>query len=278
MAGQLRHRPWGRGHLSRLVSYLSLARIYVMFNLKSALEYRSAFVTQVAAMLINDCFWLAFWTYFFNRFPVLGNWTQTEVVTMWAVTAAGYGLAHGIAGNAMHVATVVMKGQLDTWLLYPRAVLPHLLVGKMDVTSWGDVIFGLATYVLLVHPSLEGFALFLFLVVSVALTFVGFGVLAGSLGFYLGNAEGLSEQLRFALVTFATYPPHVFSSGVKVVLYTLIPAGFASFLPVEALRQHSAQLAFYSFAGSVLVLLAGTASFYVGLHRYESGNLTEMRG
>ena len=278
MAGQLRQKPFGRGHLARLMSYVHLARIYVLFNFKSALEYRAAFTTQVVAMFVNDCFWLIFWTYFFNRFPVAGNWNQNDVITMWAVVAAGFGVAHGIAGNALAIATIIMKGQLDTWLLYPRAVLPHLLVGKMHVTSWGDVLFGVLAYVCLVHPSFESFLLFLLLLVSIAVTFVGFGVLVGSLGFFLGNAEGLSEQLRFALITFSTYPPSVFDNGVKVVLYTLIPAGFCSFLPVEALKQHSVMLTLCSFAGSLSLLAAGVGVFYFGLSRYESGNLTEMRG
>lgn len=278
MAGDLRHRPWGRGVWARLMSYLQLARVYVLFNLKSALEYRAAFTSQVVAMLVNDCFWLIFWLYFFKRFPVLGTWDSNDVVTMWAVVAAGFGIAHGIAGNAISLSTVIMKGQLDTWLLYPRAILPHLLVGKMHVTSWGDVLFGFLAYVFLVHPSVESFILFTLLCVSVAVLFIGFGVLVGSLGFFLGNAEGLSEQLRFALITFSTYPPSVFDGGTKLVLYTLIPAGFCSFLPVEALKQHSWELSLYSFAGALVILLIGTSTFYFGLKRYESGNLMEMRG
>ena len=261
-----------------LLSFIRLAQVYVAFNLKSQLEYRAAFSSQVVAMFLNDCFWLAFWIFFFRRFPVLGAWNQNDLITMWAICAAGFGVAHGIAGNAGSIATVIVKGQLDTWLLYPRAVLPHLLFGKMHVTSWGDVAFGVLAYLLLVHPDPMSFAMFLFLVLSVAILFVGFGVLAGSLGFFVGNAEGLSEQLRFALITFSTYPPSVFSNGVKLVLYTLIPAGFCSYLPVEALKSHSLEYALLSFLGSSLVLVVGVFTFYWGLKRYESGNLLEMRG
>lgn len=262
----------------KLGSYLRLARAYVHFNFKSQLEYRSAFVSQVLAMIINDSFWLVFWLYFFDRFPVLGAWNSKDVVTMWAVVAAGFGIAHGIAGNAISLSTVIVKGQLDTWMLYPRAILPHLLVGKMHVTSWGDVVFGIGAYLLLVHPSPESFLLFLLLCLSVAVLFVGFGVLVGSLGFFVGNSEGLSEQLRFALITFSTYPPSVFNDGTKLLLYTLVPAGFCSFLPVEALKQHSLLLTLLSFGGALIMLLVGSAVFYYGLNKYESGNLMELRG
>lgn len=264
--------------LRNFAGFVKLAAAYVVLNFKSEMEYRSAFISQAAGMLINDCIWLALWVFFFNRFPVLGNWNQNDLITMWAVLAAGYGVGHGIAGNTSHLAGIIVKGQLDTWLLYPRAVLPHLLFGKMSVTSWGDVLFGIFAYVLLVHPSLPSFALFLFLVVSIALLFVGFGILSASLCFFLGNAEGLSEQLRFALVTFSSYPPSIFEGASKLVLFTLIPAGFCSYLPVEALRVHSFQYALLSLGGSIVVLLAGMQIFYAGLRRYESGNLIEMRG
>ncbi len=264
--------------VDKLLSYLSLARAYIHFNFKSQLEYRSAFISQVLAMIINDSFWLIFWLYFFERFAVLDSWNSSDVVTMWAVVAAGFGIAHGIAGNAISLSTVIIKGQLDTWMLYPRSILPHLLVGKMHVTSWGDVVFGIGAYVLLVHPSIESFMMFLLLCISVAILFVGFGVLVGSLGFFVGNSEGLSEQLRFALITFSTYPPSVFNDGTKLLLYTLVPAGFCSFLPVEALKHHSLLLTGCSFAGSLLMLTIGSAVFYFGLNKYESGNTMELRG
>lgn len=263
---------------ARVASYLRLVRFYVAFNFKSQLEYRAAFISQALSMIVNDIFWLVFWVLFFQRFPVLGDWNQNDVITMWAVVAAGYGFAHGIAGNAAFLATVIVKGQLDTWLLYPRAVLSHLLVGKMHVSAWGDAVFGVFAYVLLVHPSVYEFLLFLFLTASVALAFVGFGVIVGSLGFFLGNAEGLSEQLRFALITFATYPPSIFDGAAKLILYTLIPAGFCSYLPVQALKQHSLVYALASFFGALVILALGFAAFYSGLRRYESGNLMEMRG
>lgn len=264
--------------IARLLNFAHLAKAYVAFNFKSQLEYRSAFIWQIVSMIVNDIFWLVYWVLFFHRFPVTGNWNQNDVITMWAIVAAGYGIAYGIAGNATFVATIIVKGQLDTWLLYPRAVLPHLLFGKMHVSAWGDALFGILAYLFLVHPSVHSFVLFLLLVLSVGILFVGFGVLVGSLGFFLGNAEGLSEQLRFALVTFSTYPPSIFESATKLILYTLIPAGFCSYIPVEALKNHSIEYVFLSFIGALLILAAGAAVFYLGLRRYESGNLMEMRG
>ncbi|MGH7999129.1 MAG: hypothetical protein ACREPR_06805 [Brasilonema sp.] len=62
------------------------------------------------------------------------------------------------------------------------------------------------------------------------------------------------------------------------MLYTLIPAGFVTYLPIEALRKLSLMHTLLAVAGSTVVLLVGVGVFYHGLRRYSSGNLMNMRG
>ncbi len=262
----------------KLGSYLALAAAYFRLNLRSQLEYRGAFLSQALAMFLNNIVWIVFWGLFFHRFPVLRGWTMNDFITLWAVVAAGFGLAHMVFGNVLILASLIARGQLDAWLLYPRALLPHLLLGRMSATACGDAAFGYLVYLVLVKPDLAHFALFTALTVSVAIAFVGFGVFTGSLSFYLGNAEGLSEQWRFAMITFSTYPATLFDGTVKLLLYTLIPAAFVGYLPVEALRSFSPVDAAYAVGGAFAILAVGAAEFYHGLRRYESGNLMEMRG
>ncbi|PWU03163.1 MAG: hypothetical protein C5B53_00805 [Candidatus Melainabacteria bacterium] len=261
-----------------LIGYCQLVYAYFCLNLKAQVEYRGALASQICAMFINNCFWLAFWSLFFLRFPVLRGWQISDVVTMWGIAACGFGLAHVVFGNGLFLPSLIAKGQLDTWMLYPRALLPHLLLGKMSATAIGDTLFGVFVYVIFVRPDLPHFALFLLLSVSAAVLFSGFSILTGSLGFFVGNAEGISEQCRFALVTFSTYPATLFDGKVKLLLLTVIPAAFVSNFPIEALRSLSWQATVYSLVGSFAILIAGVTLFYWGLKRYESGNLMEMRG
>ncbi len=79
-------------------------------------------------MFINDFVWIAFWCLFFTRFPVVKGWGVNDVITLWAIAASGFGLAHMVMGNALMLPGIIMRGELDSWLLYPRAVLPHLLL------------------------------------------------------------------------------------------------------------------------------------------------------
>lgn len=264
--------------MNSLLSYTKMALAYVHLNLCAHLEYRQAFISQVLAMFINNCFWLAFWAIFFERFPVLRGWTVQDIFTLWAIAAGGFGLAHAVCGNAWYMPGLIARGELDAWLLYPRRLLSHFVLGKQVVTAWGDGLFGVVAYVVLVRPDLPHLIMFLMLMVSVALLFVAFSIITGSLSFYLGNAEGLAEQWRFALITFATYPSTLFDGPVRFLLFSVVPAGFISCLPIEALRTLSyAQVGITSLAAIGFMLLA-ILIFYSGLRRYESGSLMEMRG
>lgn len=264
--------------MQRLISYLKLAFAYTRLNLDAQLEYRGAFYSQAIAMFVNNIIWVWFWVLFFSRFKVLRGWDVYDVVTLWCIAASGFGLAHTVCGNALQLAVLIARGQLDVWMLYPRALLPHILLGRMSATAWGDTVFGYVVYLIFCKPDLPHFLLFVLLTISIAFLFIGFSIFTGSLTFFIGNSESLAEQWRYAMITFSTYPASLFEGAVTLILYTVIPAIFVNYYPIVALKQMSVTHALIALAGSLAVLATGVFVFYFGLRRYESGNLMEMRG
>jgi ABC-2 type transport system permease protein len=260
-----------------LFKYLRLMRAYIGLNWRAHMEYPAAFCMQFLAMILNNCTWLSFWLLFFNRFPSVKGWEQSDVVTLWAIGSAGFGLSCAFFYNLHNLAALITRGQLDTWMLYPRSLVPHLALGKMSPSALGDLAFGIVVYLLLVKPDLAHFAMFSFLVVSVAVLYCGFNLMRGSLAFVFGNAEALSEQWFFSMITFSTYPEGLFDGWIKLVLYTLIPAGFVSGFPIQALRHFSLTDAALALAGSLVMLAFGSLVFHLGLRGYQSGSLMEMR-
>lgn len=263
---------------SHLKNYIGLVGAYVRINLNAQLEYRGAFISEAFAMFINDGSWVAFWILFFQKLNALNGWNLQDVMSIWAISTAGFGIAHAVMGNSWHLQNLILNGQLDLWMLYPRAVLSHVLLGRTVATAWGDAVFGYVVYIALVRPDLPHFLLFVLLSISTAVAFVGLSVATASLAFFIGNATVLCEQWRFAVIAFSTYPQTLFSGFAKVLLFTVIPAAFISYTPVEALRSFSLFHAAVSVCGAVAILAIGCVLFYSGLRRYESGNLLSMHG
>jgi len=228
-------------------------------------------------MTLNDAMWLVFWLAYFDKFRVVEGWGRAEIVTLWAVVAASFGLATTFCGNLFRLAGMIVRGELDIYLALPKPVLPHMLVSRTSLTAPGDVLFGLVGFAWLVHPSVSQWAIFAACTLSGSVIFIAFGVMVQSLAFWLGNAEGVSEQLTNAMINFSTYPTPIFHGAVRIALFTLIPAGFVSYLPVELVRSFSwirfAELWGFAAAFAGLAVLV----FRQGLRRYESGNLVLMR-
>jgi ABC-2 type transport system permease protein len=264
--------------MNRFAAHVRFFGDYARSNFLVALEYRASFVTQVLGMLINDTMWVTFWWIYFSRFPILqGGWRLEDVLAMWAVSATGFGLCVGFFGNCVRLAQIIYQGELDYYLALPKNVLLHVLVSRMDLTGWGDLLFGTSVFILFLRPSPDRIVLFLGLALCSGLVFLAFNILWQSLSFWLGNAEGLATQMWFALITFSTYPGPLFHGLVRGLLFTVVPAAFVAYVPVELLRALDPAWLAAEIGFTLGILALAVAVFYRGLRRYESGNLMIMR-
>jgi len=102
-------------------------------------------------------------------------------------------------------------------------------------------------------------------------------VIAGSIAFFIGNAQTISLQLLGALITFGGYPGSIFKGLVRAVLYSVIPAGFVVYVPVSLLRNFRVVHLAGLLAFAAAIAWAASWLFGAGLRRYESGNLVSAR-
>ncbi|HLZ57412.1 MAG TPA: ABC-2 family transporter protein [Ktedonosporobacter sp.] len=264
--------------LKKCINTLRFIGAYASANIQAALEYRVSFVVQVLTMVANDSLWLFFWWTYFRQFPLTNGWQNTDVVILWAVAAGGFGLSVGIFGNARQLTSLIMNGGLDAYLGMPRYALLHVCIAASDPTAWGDLLFATGAYLLLIHPDLWHFGLYALLIVMISLIFTAFIIILCSLAFFLGNVEGLAQQMLGALVSFSTYPMSIFSGVVRLLLFTVLPAGFISFVPLQLLRQFSWPLLGVMIGATTLIVLLAVGLFELGVKRYESGSLLGMQG
>ncbi len=251
---------------------------YFKLNLASAMEYRFSFITQCFGMLVNDGMIFFFWWLYFRSFPQVAGWGLRDILLLWGVIATSYGLAAIIFGNCILLARIISQGQLDYYLGLPQDVLLHVLVSRMQVSAWGDLVFGLLALGVAAWLGVLPIPLALLLIILSGAVFVGFDVLVGSLAFFIGNAEAAASQAQNALMNFSLYPGSIFHGWVKVLLLTAIPAGFVGHIPVELLREFDLGRLAMLLGFAAFIWLIAIAAFRLGLRRYESGNLIVMRG
>lgn len=232
---------------------------------------RSAFWTQIAAMIVNDVAWVAFWLIFFNRVTSVRGWDADRVLLLFAVLTTSAGLVLGLLSNARRIPTLVEDGSLDEVLALPVAPLPHLLVRRVDTVNLGDVAFGVVLFAVSGHPTGQRLLVFVAGSLASAVLLTGFLVLTGSLVFFTGRSESGDLGLN-AVLLLASYPADVFAGATKVLLYTAIPAAFVSGVPAELVDDFDVGDAALMLAVAGLFAALGWGTFTAGLRRYSSGS------
>lgn len=251
-----------------------LAFLWALFvtNLRSALSQRLSFWLEVGFMALNNVTFFVFWWVLFDHVPDLHGWQLPDVQLLFGLSATAFGLAVGIAGGVLHLGQFVDEGALDPLLVQPKPTLLHALGMRSRASGFGDVLSGLGFLWLSGYVDGSTAPLVVLAVLAGALTFVSGGVVFFSLAFWLGRSESLARQLWSFLLTFSLYPDPLFGGALRLLLFTLLPAGFASYLPARAVREASLLDALGACIGAAAYTLFAVWFFGRGLRRYSSGS------
>ncbi len=262
-----------RSGMNRLKRELVFIKALMAINLSSAMEYRTSFFTQIIFMFVNNGIYFIFWLIFFEQFGDVRGYEIEDIYLLFALVAFSYGIGYLFAGNTgPHLAYVIAQGRLDYYLVLPRNLLLHVIFSVMQVSAVGDISFGIMAFFFAGRLQLIDWVYFFAASIPAAMILVGFAVVAGSLAFFMGNAQYASQQIANAMLTFALYPNTLFSGVARFLLYTAIPAFFVGAVPVDIVKNHDLML-FMALCGvAILTWSIAVILFYGGLRRYESGS------
>lgn len=245
-------------------------------NILSTMEYRVSFLTQVVFMFLNDVMLLFFWWVLFTRFETVAGWQQRDIFLLYAMFAGTFGVAYTIFGNASRLSTIIAEGQLDYYLALPKDVWLNVLISRSSASTIGDFVFGVTLCTMLFGFSAK--VLFAVLCMCIAaVVYTSFVTIVHCLSFYMGNAEQIASVLAEAVLNFGLYPISIFSITIRVLLFTVVPVGFISYVPVSLVREFSWPVFGLLVAVAALAVWLSRKVFYAGLRRYESGNLVAPR-
>jgi ABC-2 type transport system permease protein len=257
----------------------TLAFLLALFvtNLRAAVSLKRAFAAQVVFMALNNLIWLVIWWVLFQRFDTIAGWQMKDMVLLFGIAATGFGLAVTVCGGVYDLGRMVHEGELDGFLTQPKPVLLAALCSRTRPSGWGDVASGLALIGLGGHLAPVHLPVVALSVTVSTVVLVASGVVFHSLTFYVGRAETLARQLWEFLLSFSVYPEPVFSGVVRVLLFSVLPAGFVAYLPAAAVRDPSFSTLGFMLLGAAAYIAFALTLFSRGLRRYESGNRLGLR-
>jgi len=261
----------------RFKAYARFMTAAFLVNVKATLEYRVNFILQFFGMMLNNAAFAAFWKVLLDRVGKVGGYGFSDVMLLWALVSSSFGLAHLVFGNVRQLGRIIMEGSLDVYLLQPKDVWLNVLASKTIVSAWGDFAYGYIVLAMMTGTELERFALFTALIIPGALIFAATFAAVESLAFLIGNSSALSSALTEFMLSFSLYPEGVYGTGLRWMLYTIVPSGFVEFMPLRVSRTLDWGLVLLLYLVAALYVGLSYGFFNLGLRRYESGNRMDAR-
>jgi len=251
---------------------VSFTRALVATNFKATVALRGAFVIQVVFMALNNFTFFIFWWALMQRVTTLRGWQLGDIQMLFGIVAAAFGLTVTVAGGVRHLGRFIEDGDLDTLLTQPQPVLVSALGLRSQPSGFGDLVSGLIFIVWSGQISWSRLPIVVVVIAASAVIFVACGTVFFSLAFWLGRVETVATQLWELLVTFSLYPEPLFGGTLRLLLFTVLPAGFVGYLPVRILRAPSLVNVTILMFVAIGYLCLAVLIFDRGLRRYGSGS------
>lgn len=257
----------------KFVGRLDLFFAFMKFNLTASMEYRTSFIIQTFGMFLNNASFAFFWWILFERIGTLNGFTYMDVMTLWAFASTSFGITVIVFGNLTRLVDIIVKGELDSYLLQPRNVLFNVLMSSSNVSGWGDLIYGYILFFIIFGFDLGRLILFMGFTILGSILFMSVVVATASLTFFVGSFQSVASWTMDFLISFSIYPETIYFGMIKVILFTLLPAGLLTMLPTDLILEFNFTKFLYLLMGIGSWFIISQFLFRLGLKKYESGNL-----
>ncbi len=224
-------------------------------------------------MMIQNTMFFIIWILFFQSVGDLKGWQLPDYMRIISIFSSSFGFCMFFFYGVRNIAYWIQDGSLDAFITRPRAVLPALLMSASSPASLGDILYGPVIWLTLGGMPVSSLPWFLFLAMLSSVLLLSVLVIMYALAFWLKGSPRFPDQLFEMLLIFTGNILHGQPFALKAVAFTIIPAGFITYIPVQLTR---------AFDAALFALLIGAVVFYgalalfvfnAGLRRYVRGSV-----
>lgn len=259
-----------------LLKEIAFAKQSIKKNIQSSAELRSSFLTSLIGMAINNTAFLIIWMSFGRIAGGMGGWQSVDYLLAFGISTLSFGVAFGFFGGIREIPEIVKIGDLDKFLLSPKNLLLRISTSKINVSAFGDLLFGficILSWVFLTRYY-SPFVIINILWFSILATLIWFffTVFINSIAFYFSDSRTLSQGLFEMLITPSIFYGGVFQGLLRNLFILVVPAMLLGNLPLEIIKNPSIGMYIVTFLITVFWIILSIFVFKHSVKRYESSN------
>lgn len=246
-------------------------------HLKSAFISKSDALINVLMMVVNNCSFGFMWWALFNSKQQINGWNFDDMLILFAVSCNAFWLFATFFRGIEDIPRFVENGNMDGFLTSPHSPLLMLSISRSSFSNWGDMLTGYLAFFLTDYVSWENFVLITILSVYAFLITYGFILIFASLSLFFKNMDRPAHSAVISFTIVQSQPASIFSGWYKVMIFTIIPVGFTTLLPVRMIQNFNWTDFLYINLGALFFLVTAIWLFNKGLKNYSSGNRFGVR-
>ena len=245
-------------------------------NIKNAKELKSAFITTIIGMSINNVAFIFLWYFFGKTVGTINGFTPFDIFGLYAFSGIAFGLINSIFYGIFNIPIYISSGNFDKYLLTPKNILLKVSTSDIQTSAIGDLIFGLICfiiYIVISKLSLLKIIVSLFLIIIASIVYYSFALICMSISFYVMDGENLSNGLYGTFISVSLYHGGAFNKVLKFIFVFIIPSLLTSLIPVEIIKNLGLENIILFLLLAIMWLSLSIIFFYKSLRKYESNNL-----
>lgn len=250
----------------------------VKVSIKSAMAYKVSFCIQTIFMFINNVFFLIFWAVVFKNTGENTGITFNNILYLWSFSAFSYGIAYFFFAGIQKINEYIITGAMDSFLLQPKNVLLNVATSKCSFSACGDLIYGVVIGAIASGGDIGKIFLLLLMGAFGSVFFISTEVICRAISVWIGDIQTIANRyVEMLMITFSTYPENIFRTGIKVMLYTVVPVAYLAYLPASIMEVFDIKKLILIFIVGCIYMFIAIKVFYKALKSYESGNSMAMK-
>ena len=262
--------------LMAVKNQFKITLLSIKYALMREMLNKVTFITNVLFMILNNASFLIQWIVLFSIREDIGGYTMKQVFLLWGLAAMTYGFSRFFFKKAFSLADTINDGKLDSFLVQPKNVLLSAITTDVEPSALGDMLYG---YIILFLYgfSIKRFLLYTLFGISGGLILTSISVILNSLSFWFSKTDIIADTGNSLATNFATYPDGIFKGTVKLMLYTIVPVGLTTYIPIQIISKLNIIKLLIVLGFTILLILLAFFIFNRGLKKYSSSNLMKAR-
>lgn len=259
-----------------MLRYMTLMLEYLKNYVKTRLTYRADFWVEVFSDLLQQGMNLVFILVVFQHTPLLGGWSQAEVIFVYGFFMIPYGVFSSFFSIWNFSERYIVKGEMDRVLTRPAHSLFQVLLENVDPPSLVGSFVGAIIMAVCWNDLglvLHWTDLFVLIVFIIGAVFIYGGIYTGlsAISFFSDAPTGI-VPLIYNIQNYGRYPINIYNKMIRFVLTWMLPFAFVGVIPASYFlapkEDNIALLAMLTPLMGAIVFGVGLTVWNIGVKRY----------